>query len=151
MEKNKEPYLITGGISFDDRGSVSFVNEFNFKKIKRFYMVENYQQNFVRAWHAHKNESKYALVTKGSAIVSAVEIDDWKQPSKDKKIFKFILSESKPAIVFIPNGFANGFKSLTKDMKIIFFSTSTLEESKNDDFRFDANYFGSDVWKIIER
>ena len=151
MERNNEPHLIIGDIAFDDRGCVSFVNDFSFKNIKRFYMVENYQQNFVRAWHAHKNERKYVLVTKGAAIVAAVEIDNWKKPSKDKKIHKFILSESKPTIVFIPSGYANGFKSLTKDMKIIFFSTSTLEESKDDDFRYNVDYFGSEVWKIIER
>ena len=31
------PFLIPGGVAVDDRGSVRFVNEFNFKDVKRFF------------------------------------------------------------------------------------------------------------------
>jgi len=51
--------------------------------------------------------------------------------------------------LYIPAGFANGFMSLTSDTQIIFFSTSTIDESKGDDFRFDARYW--DIWEVIER
>ena len=33
------PRLYSGGISVDDRGSLSFVNDFDFAGIKRFYLV----------------------------------------------------------------------------------------------------------------
>jgi hypothetical protein len=33
--------------------------------------------------------------------------------------------------------------------KLIFFSTSTLEESRGDDVRYDARYW--DIWQVIER
>ncbi len=141
--------LIKGGIAVDDRGSVSFVNDFNFENVKRFYAVENHKQGFIRAWHGHKKESKYALVVKGSALVCAVEIDDWEEPSKDLEVNRFVLSEKSPSVLFIPAGYANGFMSLTEDAKIIFFSTSTLEESLNDDYRFDARYW--DPWTVEER
>jgi dTDP-4-dehydrorhamnose 3,5-epimerase len=39
--------------------------------------------------------------------------------------------------------------SLTEDAKLIFFSTSTLEESKDDDFRYPARYW--DIWTVAER
>lgn len=151
MNKFKNPTLISGDMSIDDRGAVSFINDFDFQDVKRFYVVENHRANFIRAWHSHKNEGKYVYVVKGSAIVAATRIDNWKMPSKGTEIFRYVLSEGKPSILFIPPGFANGFMSLTQDLKIIFFSTSTLEESKKDDFRYDADYFGSHVWTIVER
>ncbi len=39
--------------------------------------------------------------------------------------------------------------SLTDDAKIIFFSTTTLEESQGDDYRFDARLW--DCWRVEER
>jgi len=141
--------LIKGGLAVDDRGSVSFVNDFHFQDVKRFYIVENHRQGFIRAWHAHKNEGKYVMVIKGSAIVAAVEIDNWDNPSKDLPVSRFVLSEKSPSILFIPKGHANGFLSLSVNLKIMFLSTSTLEDSLKDDYRFEAHYW--DPWKIEER
>jgi hypothetical protein len=39
--------------------------------------------------------------------------------------------------------------TLTGDAKLIFFSTSTLEESLGDDVRFPARYW--DPWHVDER
>jgi len=143
--------FIKGDQVVDDRGSVKFVNDFTFEGVKRFYLVENHQIGFIRAWHGHKREEKYVLVVDGVAIVAAVRIDNWDSPSKTSAIERYVLSANKPSILYIPAGYANGFKSLTPDSKILFFSTSTLEDSKNDDIRFDSNYFGRQVWEIIER
>ncbi len=145
----KKVTLIEGGRAVDDRGFVSFVNGFGFEDIKRFYAVENHRAGFVRAWHAHRREGKYAYVARGSAIVAAVEIDDWEKPSPDLPVERFILSAQKPAVVYIPAGHANGFMSLSDDTLIIFFSTSTLEESKGDDVRYDARLW--DPWQVVER
>lgn len=149
-ESNEEvPSLVEGGTAIDDRGQLVFSNEFDFKGIKRFYMVSNHKEGMVRAWHAHKKEAKYALVTNGAAVVGTVKIDDWENPSKWVKVDRYVLSAKKPLLLYIPAGYANGFMSLTSDTQIIFFSTSTLEESRGDDFRFDARYW--DIWEVIER
>jgi dTDP-4-dehydrorhamnose 3,5-epimerase len=144
-----EPKLIQGNISVDDRGQVSFVNGFNFTGVKRFYTVTNHRQGFIRAWHAHKKESKYVTVVKGAAIVCTVCIDNWENPSKDLPVQRFILSEKNPSVLYIPNGYGNGFMNLTEDTQLVFFSTSTVEESQGDDFRYDAYYWNP--WQIIER
>ncbi|HLF18629.1 MAG TPA: dTDP-4-dehydrorhamnose 3,5-epimerase family protein [Candidatus Omnitrophota bacterium] len=144
-----EVKLIKGGLAVDDRGQIQFCNDFDMKDIRRFYIVSNHRAGFIRAWHAHKKEAKYASVTCGSAILAAVKIDDWKSPSKDAKVERFVLSEKTPAVLMIPAGYANGFKTLTKDTKVIFYSTSTLQESLGDDYRYDAKYW--DPWKIEER
>jgi dTDP-4-dehydrorhamnose 3,5-epimerase len=142
--------LIAGASHVDDRGVVSFVNDFDFARVKRFYTVENHMAGLVRAWHAHRLEEKYAHVVQGVALVAAVRIDNWDDPPVPEKIDRFVLSAQKPAILHIPPGYANGFKSLTPDMKIMFFSTSTVEDSLKDDVRWPPDRFG-DVWKVMER
>ncbi len=144
-----EPGLIQGEVFIDDRGSVSFVNGFDMSDVKRFYEVSNHRLNFVRAWHGHKKECKYVFAAAGSALVAAVKVDNWEKPSQDLPVQRFVLSAAKPAVLFIPAGYANGFMNLTEDARLIFFSTSTLEQSKGDDFRFDSRYW--DPWQVIER
>lgn len=141
--------LISGGIAVDDRGQISFCNDFDMRGIRRFYCVSNHEPLFIRAWHGHKKEEKFVYVVSGAAIVAAVMVDDWDKPSKDLEVQRFVLSEKKPAILKIPKGHANGFRTLLPDTKIVFFSTSTLEESLGDDYRFDSYYWNP--WNIEER
>jgi len=141
--------LLEGGLAVDDRGSVAFVNAFDFEGVKRFYVVTNHRQGFVRAWHAHRREAKYVTVVTGAAVVAAVQIDDWERPSRGVEVQRFVLTAAKPSVLFIPPGHANGFMSLTEDAKLVFFSTSTVEESRDDDIRYDARHW--DVWTAEER
>jgi dTDP-4-dehydrorhamnose 3,5-epimerase len=128
--------LINGGLAVDDRGSVRFVNDFDFQNVKRFYQVENHRQGFIRAWHGHKKEGKYVYVVSGSALIGVVNMDT-------NEVQKFVLSDKSPKVLWIPAGNYNGFKSLEENTKIMFFSTSTLEESLGDDIREDY-----DKWNI---
>lgn len=138
------PRLIKGDVARDERGAVSFVNKFDFPKIKRFYVVANRRARIIRAWHGHKYEAKYVYVISGKALIGAVRIDNWNYPSRKNKIYKFSLSSKKPSILYIPEGYANGFMSLTNNTKLIFFSTKTLDESKKDDIRFEAKCWN--IW-----
>lgn len=134
----EEPKIMSGGLAVDDRGVVSFINDFNFSNVKRFYQVENHRQGFIRAWHGHKKEGKYVYVCQGSALVGAVNMET-------NEINKFVISSKSPKILWIPPGYANGFKNLEENTKIIFYSTSTLEESMGDDIRFEYDKW--DIWK----
>jgi dTDP-4-dehydrorhamnose 3,5-epimerase-like enzyme len=145
----ENPVLIPGGLAIDDRGAVGFANDFNFDQVRRFYTVSNHRSGFVRAWHAHRNEAKYVTAVKGSAVIGAVPVDDWEHPSKDTPVNRFVLSEHKPSVLFIPKGYANGFMSLTDDTKLMFFSTSELADSLNDDIRYDSRHW--DIWHVAER
>jgi dTDP-4-dehydrorhamnose 3,5-epimerase len=140
---------ILGGKAFDDRGSLTFINDLDLSGFKRFYIVENHSRGFVRAWHGHKQEAKAVVAVHGSALVAAVKIDDWSAPSKDLKVERVVISSDKPGAFLIPAGYANGFMTLTEGAKIMFLSTASLEESAEDDFRFESNYW--DPWKIEER
>ena len=143
MDKIK---IIKGDLKSDERGNVRFINDFHFEDVKRFYQVENATQDVVRAFHAHMKEGKYVYVASGSILLCAVFLDDVNNPSKENKVEKFILNSNNPEIVYIPPSFANGFKALEPNTKVIFFSTSTLEQSLEDDYRFAPDYWG-DVWQ----
>ena len=133
--------LIPGERFIDDRGNLKFFNEIKLQEWKRFYLVENHEINFVRAWHAHKNESKLVFPVSGTALISTVLIDNWENPSRNLKVSSHVLNAEKPIALFIPAGHANGFKNLTPLTQLMFLSSSTLAESKIDDFRFDWDYW----------
>ena len=134
--------LINGGVAVDDRGQLSFVNDFDFKDVKRFYMVENHELGFIRAWHGHEKEGKYVYVSNGAILIGAVNLNT-------ELVDRFVLSSSKPQVLYIPPGYANGFMNLQDNTKVIFFSTSTLEESIGDDIRFEWDKW--DIWDIERR
>lgn len=153
MEKlSKKSHIIKGGLAIDDRGQVTFVNDFDFKGIKRFYVVENFSVDTIRAFHGHRKEAKYVFVVSGAALFNVVKLDNTSQPNKNSNVDRFILSCRAPVILFIPPGYAHGFKTLDPKTKIIFFSTASLEESeKQDDYRFPYDYWGKDIWKVTNR
>lgn len=145
--------LIAGSSFCDDRGYLRFVNDFDPVKcgVRRFYQVENHTQGFVRAFHGHLNEAKYVYVAKGSALVIATKIEenaeeDYVERYLSRKFTKFTLTAQIPKVLYVPAGYANGFKTLEQDTIVMFFSTSTLEDSKGDDYRFDWNNLGADIW-----
>ena len=144
-----EPVLYTGDVAVDDRGELTFVNEFDFAGVKRFYTVRNHRAGFVRAWHAHRREAKCMTVVTGAALVGAVAIDDWDAPSRDAPVKRFVLAAHRPRVLYVPPGYANGFMSLTADAHVVFFSTSTIEDSLTDDVRYDARHW--DIWTVEER
>ncbi len=100
--------------------------------------VENHRQGFIRAWHGHKIEGKYVYVTSGSALIGTVNMDTL-------IVEKTILSAKQPRILYIPPNHYNGFKNLEENTSVIFFSTSTLSESANDDIRLPYDQW--DIWK----
>ena len=133
------PLLIQGDTFVDARGTLRFVNGFDFRGVKRFYQVENSKKGFIRAWHGHKKEGKYVYVSSGSALVGVVNLET-------EAAQKFVLSAEKPAVLWIPPGNANGFMNLEDGTRVIFFSTLSLEESKGDDIRFPYDKW--DIWGI---
>lgn len=140
-----------GGVAADDRGRLRFVNDFDFDKVKRFYQVENHNTALVRAWHGHEKEGKYVYVVRGAIILGAVKLTSLTKPSKKTPVERLVLAADKPQIVFIPPGFANGFRALVAGTIVIFFSTSTLTQSAGDDYRFPYDYWGKEIWEVENR
>ena len=60
MKQNMK--IINGGTFKDSRGTLRFVNDFDFSEVKRFYQIENSSTDIVRAWQGHKIEEKFFLL-----------------------------------------------------------------------------------------
>ena len=146
-----EPRLIKGGSFIDDRGIVTFCNGFDMGKIKRFYMLENWQEGYTRAWHGHFKEAKWIVCVSGAAIVSAIKIDYFAERRQidDVSINRFVLHPNGD-VLYIPPGYANGHKNLVQNTRLIHFSNLYQKDTKGDDVRFDASIYGH-VWEVKER
>ena len=145
METNT-PKLIEGGVFSDQRGTLEFVNDFDLSAIKRMYFTINKSVNIVRAWQGHKIEKRWFFCVRGSFIVKLIKIDDWGNPSLDCSFFEFELTSKKPQVLYIPNGYVNGFKALEENSKLMIMSDYALNEIQNDAVRFDYNK--RTKWKI---
>lgn len=144
-----EPKLIQGKLFHDDRGYVSFTNEFDFSQlgIKRYYTVRNHSKKYSRRFHGHKNEAKYVTVNNGSVKLVIYKVADWDKGTPiDETVKVYNLSWTQPDILYIPPGYANGFIPLCEGAVITFYSTSTVDESKSDDYRFNE-YILSNLFK----
>lgn len=141
----REPIVYEGKLHRDSRGSIRFVNNFTFSNIKRFYEVEH-TETIPRAFHGHLKEEKYVFVTRGSVLFCIVKLDNPQNPSKKNIVHKYYLDSKHPKILYIPPGYANGFKVIDKLSRVMFFSTFSVEESMNDDYRISHDYWGMGVW-----
>src|SRR3954454_17072634 len=93
------PKLIRGGVAADDRGRVSFVNDFSPDEAKRFYIVENFAVGTVRAWHAHQHERKWVMAIAGAALACCVPVDAWENPATTAEVSRFTLDAGVPAVL----------------------------------------------------
>lgn len=137
MNQKKEVSLITGGQHIDERGKLSFFNDFDMAPVRRFYIIEHPDTNIVRAWQAHQQEQKWLYVVKGSFKVVVVKPDHWEKPSEILLTQEFILQSNGNQLLHIPGGYANGFKALEANSKLMLFSDFSIADAGKDDFRFD--------------
>jgi len=135
------PKIIQGGNFSDHRGTISYVNDFSFKDIERFYIISNSDENPIRAWQGHKLDAKNFYCLSGSFKIHFVKIDNWENPSKDLSIETVLVSESDSKIVHIPAGYANAIQSLESNSKLISFSTLPLSNVSEDDVRYELTYW----------
>ena len=92
--KQGEISLIHGGLHTDERGTVSFINDFDMAPVRRFYIIEHPDTKTVRDWQGHKREQKWFLVIAGSFKVVLVQPDDWDHPSQELATDQFMLKSS---------------------------------------------------------
>jgi dTDP-4-dehydrorhamnose 3,5-epimerase-like enzyme len=136
------PEIIVGGVHQDVRGTLAHVNDFDMSRVKRFYTIEHPATTIVRAWQGHKEEEKWFYVIRGIFQVKLIRIDNWEAPSEKLKASEFILTADESKVLHIPAGYANGFRALEPDSKLIVFSNFTVEQSAKDNFRYAIELWG---------
>jgi len=136
--KNMDVRRIEGGLHVDQRGVVSFVNDFDFKHVDRFYTVRAHTVNEPRGWVGHRKEDKWFTPLAGTMLISVVAPDDWEYPTSNLVVQRYILSSQKPAVLHVPAGHATASIMLTPDALLGVFSSGKIADAGKDDWRFDV-------------
>jgi len=132
--------IIKGDCHSDSRGTLFFNNDFDASAIKRFYIIENQNAYFIRAWQGHQIEQRWFSAVQGSFKIRLIAVDNWEFPSKDLKAVEYILKSEKQDILHVPKGFVSSIQSLEEGSKLLVLSDYLMGEI-NDEYRFEADYF----------
>lgn len=134
------PKIIKGSSHTDQRGTLSFNNDFNASEVKRVYFIENLDVQFIRGWQGHQIEQRWFSAVQGSFKIRVIAIDNWETPSRKLKINDFILNPSSLDILHIPKGYITSIQSLEEKSKLMVFSDYSIGATK-DEYRYDIDYF----------
>lgn len=135
-----QPEILCGNHNKDERGKLSFNNDFDFSAIKRIYFIENKNTNFVRAWQGHQKEQRWFSVVEGSFVIKIIKIDNWKIPQKNLEIKEFSLNSENFDILHLPGGYITSIQAKSENSKLMVMSDFLLGEI-DDEYRFPPDYF----------
>jgi len=135
-----KPTVINGGSYSDNRGDVTFNNDFDMSSIKRIYSIKNVNTSLVRAWQGHAIERRWFSVVKGSFEIKLIKIDNWENPTKSLEVFSRIINDENFDVLCVPGGYVSSIKALEKNSKLLLMSDYRLGDIK-DEYKFDTNYF----------
>lgn len=124
----------------DERGIITYNNDFDASIIKRIYTIENHSLDFIRGWQGHKVEQRWFAAMKGEFEISVIEIDDFHQPSKKIKISKYHLNDESLTYLHIPSGHITAIQAKAEGSKLLVLADYTLGEIQ-DEYRFALDYF----------
>lgn len=132
--------ILEGSLHSDNRGIITYNNEFNASQIKRIYTIENHSVDFVRGWQGHKIEQRWFACMKGCFEISVIEIDDFQNPSRDlpRKIFQ--IDDKELTYLHVPVGCVTAIQALEEGSKLLVLADYALGEV-NDEYRFPLDYF----------
>lgn len=135
-----EAKIIKGNIYSDFRGAIYYNNDFNAQEVKRIYLIENTDTEFVRAWQGHKIEQRWFSAIQGSFEIKLIEVDNWDAPSKNSTIFSFILSSSELNVLHVPKGYISSIQAIDQNAKLLVMTDYLIGEVK-DEYRYESDYF----------
>ena len=132
--------LILGNRYADARGQLFYNNHFDASQVKRIYIIENNSTDFVRGWQGHQTEQRWFSAIQGKFKIELIQIDNWKQPSKNLKVYSFVIDSDKLDVIHVPQGYVSSIQSLEEDSKLLVMTDYLLGEI-NDEFRYEIDYF----------
>jgi dTDP-4-dehydrorhamnose 3,5-epimerase-like enzyme len=136
--------IIDGSLHVDKRGTVCFVNDFNFKGVDRFYSIHAHRLRELRGWVGHQRDHKWFFAAHGTTLVAVVTPDRWDRPTENLSVNRFVLSAAKPQVLHVPPGHATASVNLSGEAILMVFSSGRIEDAATDDYRFAV-----DTWPIL--
>lgn len=135
-----KPKLITGNCHSDQRGTLLYNNDFDASQIKRIYIIENENNEFIRGWQGHKIEQRWFSVVCGQFKIQLIKIDNWEKPSLDLEVFTFLINSENLNVLHVPKGYVSSIQSLELNSKLLVMADYLIGENK-DEYRYDIEYF----------
>lgn len=132
--------ILQGKNHEDERGIITFNNEFDATQVKRIYTIENHSTDFVRGWQGHKIEQRWFACIRGKFEICIIKIDNFDNPSKDLEVQKYILDDKTLDYLHVPAGCITAIKALDTGSKLLVLADYDLGEIQ-DEYRFDTTYF----------
>lgn len=136
---NAKILLRNGSESYDKRGIVLHNNTFDLFPIRRSYIIENKNLNYLRGWKGHRIENRWFICVKGTIRVYVTSIIDLEHKNKNYKHYE--LNEKKMDVLFVPAGNATLIKQITANSRIMAFSDWLIGKSGDEDLRWPNNIF----------
>lgn len=132
--------LLKGNRYRDQRGTLTYNNDFDASVVKRIYTIENASTDFVRGWQGHAIEQRWFAAMVGSFQISIIKVNDFEEPSKDLPIEKYILNDSALTYLHVPSGYITAIQALESPSKLLVLADYGLGEIV-DEYRFELDYF----------
>ncbi len=134
--------IIRGGSHFDERGIITYCNDFDASQIKRIYTIENHSTEFIRGWQGHRVEQRWFACIEGSFSIKVIEVDDFNTPSKSLQPLVFNIEDRTLDILHIPPGCITSIQSNESKSKLLVMADYGVGEI-DDEYRFDLDYFSN--------
>jgi dTDP-4-dehydrorhamnose 3,5-epimerase-like enzyme len=132
--------LISGNCHADQRGFLFYNNEFDASKVKRIYILENINIDFIRGWQGHQIEQRWFSAITGKFKIELIQVDNWEKPSKKLEVNTFIISSDTLDVIHVPQGYISSIQSLESNSKLLVMADYLLGETQ-DEYRYDIDYF----------
>lgn len=132
--------LIKGSVYKDERGTLTYNNDFDASAVKRIYTIENNSTEFTRGWQGHKIERRWFVCIKGSFKIAVIKLDDFEHPSKDLIPHYFILGSKSLDFLNVECGCVTAIRAIEKESRLLILSDYALGEI-DDEYRYPIDYF----------
>ena len=132
--------LLVGKKHQDERGIITYNNDFDASQIKRMYTIENHSTDFIRGWQGHKVEQRWFACMKGSFDISVIVVDNFTNPSKDLIIQKYLLTDEVLTYLYVPSGCITAIQAKQDGSKLLVLADYGLGEI-DDEYRYSLDYF----------
>ena len=130
------PPFLEGKKHQDERGIITYNNDFDATSIKRMYTIENADLHFIRGWQGHKIEQRWFSAMKGTFKIQILSIAYFEKGLKDLQPYCFVLKADQMDILHVPAGFVSSIQALEVGAKLLVLADYKIGEV-DDEFRFE--------------
>jgi dTDP-4-dehydrorhamnose 3,5-epimerase-like enzyme len=116
----------------DERGRLIqvFEESENLPKVRRIYVVKNWDKETVRAFHKNFFETKCFFVLSGT--VKFVLMDDRPKSPTYRQQERIILTAESPKVLVVPAEVHNGWKAMTDNALLLGMADTLMSDHKDE-------------------